>query len=229
MTASKRSRTALTHRKEEVVDFFQTTIKYYQEFPTFDFLADHDIHPSNKTTYTLHDIEAAVEEEIGGKSVYFGCSGPRYNETAAGRNTTDNGRINLSEAWYYFHVRGRPQDFDYELTPKTGPSNCAVTKGGNAAQDWSLMTQADFLYSNPLLRANSQQHKEALSNFTKSNAYFFSSVQVAMLRDSSSTSNAYCSAAANFWHRISSTSSCKRLPSPEPEDHIDASVPAIPA
>ncbi|KAK4979391.1 hypothetical protein LTR66_010529 [Elasticomyces elasticus] len=41
---------------------------------------------------------------------YIGCTGPRFNQTAAGANSTDAGRTVLAETWYYLHVFGRPQD-----------------------------------------------------------------------------------------------------------------------
>ncbi|QIX01458.1 hypothetical protein AMS68_006975 [Peltaster fructicola] len=113
---------------EDVIDFFETVVQYYEEFPTYDFLADHDIVPSNTTTYSLASFESALKEEYG-EVPYLGCSGPRFNETAAGRNSTDNGRTVLSEVWYYMHVRGRPQNLDYEVTAQTGKSNCAQAAG----------------------------------------------------------------------------------------------------
>ncbi|KAK3117466.1 hypothetical protein LTR53_001153 [Teratosphaeriaceae sp. CCFEE 6253] len=94
---------------EDVVDFFQTVIKYFMRLPTWGWLGAHGIYPSNSTTYTLGDMEAALSHEYGAVP-YLGCSGPRYNTTAAGANSTDSGRTVLSEVWYYFHAYGRPQD-----------------------------------------------------------------------------------------------------------------------
>lgn len=41
---------------------------------------------------------------------YLGCSGKKFNETLAGKGSTDDGRTVLSEVWYYMYVFGRPQD-----------------------------------------------------------------------------------------------------------------------
>jgi ribonuclease T2 len=40
---------------------------------------------------------------------FLGCSGPKYNETVAGKGSLDNGRTELNEVWYYYHAYGRPQ------------------------------------------------------------------------------------------------------------------------
>lgn len=99
----------LYRKHEEVVDFFDTAIMYYERFPTFKWLAQAGIKPSNRTTYSLSDIQGVLQRKSGGLP-YVGCSGPRYNETDAGKGSTDNGRTYISEAWYYFYAYGRPQD-----------------------------------------------------------------------------------------------------------------------
>ncbi|KAK5116182.1 hypothetical protein LTR62_008508 [Meristemomyces frigidus] len=113
---------------EDVFDFFQTVILYYRRLPTWGWLGAHNIYPSNTTTYTLSDMEAALRAEYG-STPYLGCSGPRYNETAAGKNSTDRGRTQLSELWYYFHSYGRPQNGNWEHVNQTGTSSCAKAKG----------------------------------------------------------------------------------------------------
>ncbi|KAM0723883.1 hypothetical protein Q7P37_000873 [Cladosporium fusiforme] len=113
---------------EEVIEFFETTILYNSRLPTFDWLAEHDITPSNTTTYTLRDIEAALSTEYGAKP-YIGCSGARYNETEEGQGSSDNGRTQLSEMWYYFHVNGRPQEGDSVSVENTVRSSCAEAEG----------------------------------------------------------------------------------------------------
>jgi ribonuclease T2 len=100
---------------------------YYMRLPTWDWLAAHDIHPSNSTTYYLSDIESALTQEYC-DTPYVGCAGPRYNETLTGANSTDGGYTQLSEVWYYFHVLGRPQSGAWLPTNQTGSSSCARTK-----------------------------------------------------------------------------------------------------
>ncbi|KAK4501586.1 hypothetical protein PRZ48_007395 [Zasmidium cellare] len=115
---------------EEVVDFFETTIGYYKKFPTFQWLQQYGITPSNKTQYNFIDIQDALSAQHGAVP-YLGCSGPRYNETAAGRNshTNDTGRTVLSEVWYNMHVLGRPQDFHYVPVDSPAISGCSNATG----------------------------------------------------------------------------------------------------
>jgi ribonuclease T2 len=101
---------------------------YNSRLNTFKWLADHAIVPSNSTTYTLADFEEALSAEYGA-TPYVGCSGARYNETAAGKGSLDNGRTQVSEMWYYFHVNGRPQEGNSVALERTGSSSCAKAEG----------------------------------------------------------------------------------------------------
>jgi ribonuclease T2 len=98
-------------KHQEVVEFFETAIMYYQRVPTYEWLKDAGITPSNSTTYTLSEIKRALTKAWGAEP-YIGCSGTRYNATEAGEatNSTDTGRTAISEVWYYFHADGRPQE-----------------------------------------------------------------------------------------------------------------------
>lgn len=86
---------------EEVIDFLETALLYYRRLPTWGWLATVGIRPSNTTQYSLSDMQGALTRFYGAVP-YVGCSGPRYNETAAGKGSLDNGRTQLSEVWYYF-------------------------------------------------------------------------------------------------------------------------------
>lgn len=90
---------------EEVVDFFETAIRYYKRFPTFDWLKEAGITPSNCTTYSYTEIRDPLVKQHGGLP-FIGCTGPRYNTTEAGKNSTDHGYTVLSEVWYYEYVSG---------------------------------------------------------------------------------------------------------------------------
>ncbi|GAO16589.1 hypothetical protein UVI_02019730 [Ustilaginoidea virens] len=79
----------------DLFDFFETVITWQRRLPTFRWLADAGIRPSNSTGYTVSEVQAALTE--------------RFNETEAGRGSADNGRTVLNEVWYYYHVRGTPQ------------------------------------------------------------------------------------------------------------------------
>ncbi|KAK3687307.1 ribonuclease T2-like protein [Podospora appendiculata] len=114
---------------EEVVDFFTTAITFFQRLPTFAWLAADGIRPSNTTSYTLSKIQASLTAHHGGLP-FVGCTGPRYNATAAGKGSLDNGFTQFSEVWYYYHVAGRPQRAD-GVPVDTGSyrTNCAKAEG----------------------------------------------------------------------------------------------------
>ncbi|UNI21776.1 hypothetical protein JDV02_007732 [Purpureocillium takamizusanense] len=94
----------------DLFDFFETVIRFQRELPTFDWLAAAGVRPSNRTAYTLSRIQGALTRGFDGLVPFLGCSGPRYNETDAGRGSGDAGRTVLGEVWYYYHVYGRPQE-----------------------------------------------------------------------------------------------------------------------
>ena len=54
-------------------------------------------------------MQAALRQGFGA-TPYIGCSGPRFNATAAGNGTSDVGKTVVSEVWYYHHVVGRVQE-----------------------------------------------------------------------------------------------------------------------
>lgn len=113
---------------EDVIDFFETTIKYYHRYPTWSWLAEAGIRPSNSSQVTLSDIQGTLTKASGAVP-YIGCRGPRYNETDAGRGGNDTGRTIVSEAWYYNHVYGRPQEGISIAVNATGStSSCARAK-----------------------------------------------------------------------------------------------------
>ena len=118
---------------EDVLDFFEATVMYFLKYPTYDYLADAGIKPSNRTAYTLSSLQKALKKGSGGLP-YIGCSGPKWNATEAGKGSDDNGATVLTEVWYYSHVYGRPQEgkakvVDADLNGGR-VSNCAKVKGG---------------------------------------------------------------------------------------------------
>jgi ribonuclease T2 len=50
---------------QDVIDFFQTAIMYYMRLPTYVWLAKKGITPSNSTTYTLSNMQAALTDAYG--------------------------------------------------------------------------------------------------------------------------------------------------------------------
>lgn len=121
---------------EEVVDYFEAAIKFFRQLPTYDWLREAHILPTNSTkpgaTYSLSKIQRALAKKFGA-TPYVGCSGPKYNETIEGKGSKDDGKTILSEVWYYYHVygrsqngKGKPVDADANGGRVT---NCAKEKG----------------------------------------------------------------------------------------------------
>ncbi|KAG9314021.1 ribonuclease T2 [Chiua virens] len=93
---------------QEVVNFFETVVKVFQMFPTYNMLAAFGIHPSNATTYTLAEITNALYSQTGAIP-YLGCS--------------DDGTM-LDEVWYYMHVLGTEQYGHFKMVNSTTTSSC---------------------------------------------------------------------------------------------------------
>ncbi|KAI2628438.1 ribonuclease T2 family protein [Xylaria nigripes] len=117
--------------QEELADFFSTVITFYQRLPTWSWLAEDGITPSNTTSYTLSDIHTVLGSRFGQRP-WVGCGGPKYNETEAGKGSSDNGGTVLNEMYYYYHVWGRVQDANgIPLDASIGGSisSCATSPG----------------------------------------------------------------------------------------------------
>ncbi|PHH81336.1 hypothetical protein CDD82_997 [Ophiocordyceps australis] len=116
----------------DLFSFFETAVAFHQALPTFSWLSDAGITPSNTTTYSLSHLQRALSVGFG-LVPFVGCSGPRYNETDAGKGSADDGRTRLSEVWYFYHVYGRPQNVEsVKLAADTAGgrlSSCAMTEG----------------------------------------------------------------------------------------------------
>ncbi|QLI66302.1 Ribonuclease T2-like 1-A [Metarhizium brunneum] len=117
---------------DDLFDFFETVVTWQRRLPSFRWLSDAGIRPSNRTSYTLSDIRHALTKEFG-QQPFIGCGGPKYNETEAGKGSKDNGRTEINELWYFYHVNGTPQRGDAEKLDagKAGGrlTTCAQAKG----------------------------------------------------------------------------------------------------
>ncbi|KAM0746237.1 ribonuclease T2 [Meredithblackwellia eburnea MCA 4105] len=100
----------------EVIDFFQSAIRGFKMFPTYDILASAGIVPSNKTTYTLKQFNDAFYAQTG-SIPYWGCTADPVTKN----------KTTLSEIWVYTHVLGTPQHGQYKTINTTFPSSCAAT------------------------------------------------------------------------------------------------------
>jgi ribonuclease T2 len=132
-------------KHEEVIEYFETTIAFYRQLPTYSWLHSSGIVPSNTTTYTLSSLQSALTKGFGALP-YIGCSGPRFNETTAGNGTTDNGRTVVGEVWYYYHTLGRVQNtkgVPVNADVNGGSvSSCAKAKGALRYAERSVESEA---------------------------------------------------------------------------------------
>jgi len=96
-------------RHVDLLEYYAVAVEYFERLPTWKWLAEKGVVPRNSTGYSLGDIQEALKERHGGLP-WIGCAGPRWNQTSAGKGSTDAGRTVLTEVWYYYHVYGRVQD-----------------------------------------------------------------------------------------------------------------------
>ncbi|PIL31812.1 hypothetical protein GSI_06516 [Ganoderma sinense ZZ0214-1] len=100
-------------KNQDVVDFFDAVVRAFKMFPTFDMLAASGIFPSNKTTYSLSQIQTALKAQTGAIP-YLGCG--------------SNGTV-LQEVWYFNHVIGTEQFGNFKTIDSTTKSTCSPTAG----------------------------------------------------------------------------------------------------
>ncbi|KAG5654696.1 hypothetical protein H0H81_007452 [Sphagnurus paluster] len=98
-------------KNQELINYFDATIRANHHFPTFDILAASGIVPSNKTSYTLAQFESAIAAQVGA-TPYLGCR--------------SNGTV-LTEVWYFNHVLGTEQYGTYKPIASTTTSSCSKT------------------------------------------------------------------------------------------------------
>ena len=111
-------------KHQELIDFYDTAIRYYLSLPTFDWLAAEGITPSNKTSYSLDQISNALEKHYGAKP-YIGCSGPEFKDTDAGKHSNDSGNTVLNEVWYFNHVYGPVRNANTSRIDSSSHSRCS--------------------------------------------------------------------------------------------------------
>ncbi|KAG1774071.1 ribonuclease T2 [Suillus placidus] len=97
---------------QEVVNFFETVVKVFQMYPTYDMLAAAGIVPSNTTTYTRAQIANALYSQTGADP-WLGCY--------------DTDGTVLEEIWYFHHVLGTEQYGHFKTLDSITPATCAET------------------------------------------------------------------------------------------------------
>ena len=91
----------------DAVEFFKQVTSMFENLPSYKWLSDAGIVPSNDVKYAKTDIAAALNAKFGAE-VYFACD--------------KNGAIN--EIWYYYHLKGRVIDGDYQPIDFIGKNSC---------------------------------------------------------------------------------------------------------
>ncbi|CDO75501.1 hypothetical protein BN946_scf184935.g37 [Trametes cinnabarina] len=100
-------------KNQDVVDFFDAVVRAYKMYPTWEILAASGILPSNKTTYSLTQLQTALKAQTG-SIPYLGCG--------------SNGTV-LQEVWYFHHVLGTEQFGHFKTVDSTTASTCSSTAG----------------------------------------------------------------------------------------------------
>jgi ribonuclease T2 len=95
----------------EVVDFFSRTAELFKTLDTYKALANANIVPSTKVTYTEKQIQDALTE-VTGSAVVLGCQ-----------------KGQLNQAWYSYNIQGSLQTGKFVATdpPGSGKSTCPKT------------------------------------------------------------------------------------------------------
>ncbi|KAJ8487293.1 hypothetical protein ONZ51_g4263 [Trametes cubensis] len=88
-------------------------IRAYKMYPTWELLAASGIFPSNRTTYSLSQLQNALKAQTGAVP-YLGCG--------------SNGTV-LQEVWYFHHVLGSEQFGHFKTLDSTTASTCSRTAG----------------------------------------------------------------------------------------------------
>lgn len=103
---------------EVAYDFYRKVVEVWQSRPTYDWLSDAGIVPSQDQTYALSDIEDALSQQHGA-AVYVGCK--------------DSNAIN--QIYYTYNVEGNILSGRYQsvdsLTSSNCPSNVRYLPKGN--------------------------------------------------------------------------------------------------
>ncbi|PQK11919.1 hypothetical protein BB8028_0003g05390 [Beauveria bassiana] len=92
---------------EEAADFFTRTVGLFKTLPTYQWLADAGIEPSDSKTYDVAQIQSVLAGQHGAQ-VTLGCKNGVFNEV-----------------WYHFNVRGSLQDGEFvAAAPDGAKSKC---------------------------------------------------------------------------------------------------------
>ncbi|VEU21764.1 DEKNAAC102373 [Brettanomyces naardenensis] len=92
---------------QNVIDFFQRSVELFETLPTYQWLVEDGIVPSEVNTYSRKQIEDSLSSHFG-HEVYVSC-----NKFSA-----------LQEVWYFHHLRGSVISGDFVPIPAMLNSRC---------------------------------------------------------------------------------------------------------
>lgn len=96
---------------DEVVDFFNRAVATFKSLDTYQALASAGITPSRHQTYTLSELQDALQS-VTGSQVVLGCHGHQLNQ-----------------AWYFFNVKGSLQTGEFVPTDPVGAKSSCPQRG----------------------------------------------------------------------------------------------------
>jgi ribonuclease T2 len=96
---------------QEVVDYFKKTVELFKSLPSYDWLAEAGINPSDTETYSSADIQAALKAKHGNE-VTIGCKDGQFNEI-----------------WYHYNVKGSVVTGEFVSAPPDGTKSTCPDDG----------------------------------------------------------------------------------------------------
>lgn len=93
---------------ENVGDFFKRVVSLWETLPSYEWLSDAGITPSEDKTWTVAEFANALESHTDNKKVYLGCD--------------HNNAIN--QIWYFFNLRGSVADGEFNHIDTISTSSC---------------------------------------------------------------------------------------------------------
>lgn len=96
---------------QEVVDFFDKTVSLFKSLPSYTWLSDAGIVPSTTATYTLSQIQSALQGKFG-VPVTINCQNGEFNEL-----------------WYHYEVQGSVQSGTFKAATPVGSGSTCPSSG----------------------------------------------------------------------------------------------------
>jgi ribonuclease T2 len=96
---------------QEVVDYFKRAVETFKTLPSFQWLEEAGITPSDSKTYTSAEIQDALKAKHGNE-VTVGCKSGKLNEI-----------------WYHYNVRGSVADGEFVSAPPDGTKSTCPKSG----------------------------------------------------------------------------------------------------